>query len=113
LKHSPLLCRFRIYDNPQENCLFGFSAPKRLFRKAVERNRVKRWIREAFRQHQHLLPETVRENRVGFHALFIAINGNLSYPVIEEKMISLLQSISDTMSASADTGHSQPKHRKT
>jgi ribonuclease P protein component len=29
----------------------AIAAPKRLFKQAVDRNRIKRWVREAFRQH--------------------------------------------------------------
>lgn len=97
LKKPPLICRFRVYENPQENCMFGFIAPKKLFRRAVDRNRVKRWIREAFRLNQHLLPISVKMNTVGFHAVFIAISNNLSYTTIEAQMVSLLQSITDSL----------------
>ncbi|WP_340105210.1 ribonuclease P protein component [Rhodohalobacter sp. 8-1] len=103
LKRSPLLCRFRVYENPQEGCMFGFIAPKKLFRRAVDRNRVKRWIREAFRLNQHLLPKTVLTNTFGFHAVFIAISNNLSYATIESQMISLLQSITDSLTANSGT----------
>lgn len=103
LKKPPLICRFRVYENPQERCMFGFIAPKKLFRRAVDRNRVKRWLREAFRCNQHLLPKSVRMNKTGFHAVFIAISNNLSYSEIESQMISLLQSISATDRLTADS----------
>lgn len=99
LKKSPLICRFRVYENPQEGCMFGFIAPKKLFRRAVDRNRVKRWIREAYRLNQHLLPLSVKMNTIGFHAVFIAISNNLSFATIEAQMVSLLQSITDSLTA--------------
>lgn len=34
------------------------SVPKRCLKRAVKRNRVKRQVREAYRAHKHLLPDT-------------------------------------------------------
>ncbi len=79
--------------------MFGFIAPKKLFRRAVDRNRAKRWIREAFRLNQHLLHSSVQMNTIGFHAVFIAISNKLSYKTIETQMVSLLQSITDSLTA--------------
>lgn len=92
--------------------MFGFIAPKKLFRRAVDRNRVKRWIREAFRLNQHLLPISIRMKNIGFHAVFIAISKNLSYSEIESQMISLLQSLSNTDRLTADSGDSSTKTPK-
>jgi ribonuclease P protein component len=83
--------------------MFGFIAPKKLFRRAVDRNRVKRWIREAFRLNQHLLPVSIQTNTIGFHAVFIAISNNLSYKEIEVQMVSLLQSLTDRLTATPGT----------
>lgn len=109
LKNSPLLCRFRIYSNPNTGCLFGFIASKKLFRRAVDRNKVKRLLRESFRTNQYLLPESVRNNNIGFHAIFIAIDKELTYERIEKSMTSLLKMISDNLTSdrtpAADNNH--------
>lgn len=99
LKKSPLLCRYRVYPNPNTKCMFGFIAPKKLFRKAVDRNRAKRLMREAFRKNQHLLPAFVRKNEIGFHAVFIATGKDLSYSIVEQHMVSLLNMISDRLTS--------------
>lgn len=88
-----------MYNDREENCLFGFVAPKKLFRRAVDRNRVKRWLKESFRINQHLLPQSIRTNEIGFHAIFIATSSALTYMEVEKQMISLLHSISDRMAA--------------
>jgi len=92
--------------------MFGFIAPKKLFRRAVDRNRVKRWLREAFRLNQHLLPPSVRMNSIGFHAVFIAISKNLSYSEIESQMVSLLQKLSATDRLTANAGNPSMKTPK-
>ena len=78
----------------------------------MDRNRVKRWLREAFRLNQHLLPTPIKKNSIGFHAVFIATSKNLSYSEIESQMISLLQSLANTDRLTADSGDSSTKTPK-
>lgn len=47
----------------------GVSAPKRKFKKAVDRNRLKRLLREAFRKNKHLINNTEQK----YALLFIYI----------------------------------------
>jgi len=74
--------------------MFGFIAPKKVYKRAVDRNRTKRLLREAFRLNQNLLPESVRDNKIGLHAVFIASGKNLSFSDIEKQMISIFNEIS-------------------
>ena len=98
LKKSSLLCKYRTYKNPEEKCLFGFIAPKKVFRHAVQRNKIKRWMREAFRTNQHKLPREITQNTIGFHAVFIATSADLTFKDINQRMISLLDAIADSFS---------------
>ncbi|RPD97504.1 ribonuclease P protein component [Aureibaculum marinum] len=69
----------------------AFSAPKRRFKKAVDRNRIKRLLRESYRKNKHLLYEAVDEKYV---IMFTYIDENeLKYVEIEEKMIILLKKL--------------------
>ena len=54
----PLRCCFRKREDG-EPCRVAVSVPKRLFKRAVKRNLLKRRLRESFRLQKQLLPEGV------------------------------------------------------
>lgn len=58
VKAYPLQFIFRKLENGHGNSpvQVSFSVPKRRFRKAVQRNHYKRWMREAYRLQQGSLP---------------------------------------------------------
>lgn len=96
---SSLKCRYRVYTNSNEQCQFGFIAPKNIYKRAVDRNKVKRWLREAFRLNQYLLPDLIQNNEIGFHAVFIATIKDLSFSDVEEQMIFLLTTLCDRLTS--------------
>ncbi len=69
----------------------AFSAPKRKFRKAVDRIRIKRLMREAYRQNKHILYDNIEEKYVIM--LSYTDEKELKYVEIEEKMILLLNKL--------------------
>jgi len=71
------------------------SVPKRNFKKAVDRNRLKRLIREAYRKNKHLLYNEEKEQPLLYLISFIyTATQLLDYQTIEKKIILALQQIS-------------------
>ena len=87
--------RERMVSNLLIEALFenGSSVPKKRFKHAVDRNRVKRQIREAYRQHKQLLWEGMAENQemlVGFIWL-----SDRHYPTkeVESRVVKILEKV--------------------
>lgn len=70
------------------------SAPKRIFRKAHERNRIKRLMKETIRKKKGILEEYLAE-RGGQLALFLVYTSKdeLEYRLLEQKMEQLLNKL--------------------
>jgi ribonuclease P protein component len=68
------------------------SVPRSIYRKAVDRNRIKRLIREVFRKNKYLLYEPLEENHIQLLVCFqYTAKVILSFELIQEKIIVLLQ----------------------
>lgn len=71
-------------------CKAGFSVPKKLMKKAVHRNRVKRLLREAYRLHKHKLMAALAQKQdepLHCNLFFVYTDKQLPpYQLIEEKM---------------------------
>ena len=79
---------------PTFQCLVGISVPKKSFAKAVDRNTLKRRIREAYRKNKHLLYESLQNKN--FHIALMVIyiaKEELPYSEIEKKMVVSLRKI--------------------
>lgn len=92
LLNSPTLqFRYRIYTNPESKCMIGFIAPKKLYKLATDRNKVKRLMREAYRLNQHILTEVVKKASIELHGAFICKKKSPGFDEINKDLISLLQ----------------------
>jgi ribonuclease P protein component len=72
----------------------GFGAGNRNFKKAVDRNRIKRLTREAYRLQKHLLEEHLREKKQPLAVFFIYVGKELpDYPTVAGKIGLALQKL--------------------
>ena len=72
------------------------SIPKRLFKRAVDRNRLKRLTREAYRKNKHLLYGHLESKRIVMMLIFTS-RSIIEYNEMEEKIILILQRLSKTI----------------
>ena len=73
---------------------FSLSVPKKKFRLAVDRNRLRRQIREAYRLQKHLLYEdlTNKNQRIAFMVMYVA-KEEMSYKDIEKAMRRIIKGL--------------------
>lgn len=90
---TPLkICWLEIPESPSPAQIV-ISVPKRSFKRAVDRNKIKRQIREAYRKNKNVFYETLENKKV--HLMFIFTSKTiLEYAEIEEKIILALKRLS-------------------
>ena len=85
----------REVDVPRVRILVSVS--KRHFKHAVDRNRVKRQVRESYRKHKHLLLASLeRKPTAALLLAFIWLDDKLhDTPYVEQRMVRLLQKLAE------------------
>jgi ribonuclease P protein component len=94
---------FRVYVNVSEKAIgstkaempkVGVGVSKRNFKKAVDRNRIKRLIREAYRTQKESLLSYAADNDKEIELFFIYIGKELpEYSFVQEKMKGVLEKL--------------------
>ena len=84
-----------LYKNSSENCFLNqilISVPKRNFKKAVDRNNIKRLIRESYRLNKTLLSSVYNKKELSIAFIYIG-KRKYNYHIIESKLKEALLSL--------------------
>ena len=87
-----------VSTDEQKGVSVLISVPKKRFHDAVDRNRVKRQIREAYRKQKHALIEKMEEREQGLLIAFIYVSAQIeSAAYIEKRLARLLDKIDEAL----------------
>ena len=97
----PLLVRYLPLPQGATHHQVLISVPGRHFKKASQRNRLKRQLREAYRQHKHLLADLPQKLAIAY---IYSLKEKLPYKTIETKLIDSLHRLQEV------TNHESEEH---
>lgn len=88
----------RTIVNDQPRAAMLVSVPKRYFKHAVDRNRVKRQVREAFRRNKSIITQNLTDDHEAVAMAFVWLT-NEKFPSseVENRMVRLLTRISESL----------------
>ena len=91
LKTFPLkLIYLKMEHKSAYKILAGVSVPKKNFKKAVERNKIKRLLREVYRKNKYLIYNSEHTKKHLFMFIYLG-KKELEYKILEEKMMALMR----------------------
>lgn len=83
----PLRVTYQFSPSEETAVQVGVTAGKRYFKKAVDRNRIKRLIREAYRLQKHELAEVLKQKQQRCSLFFMYVDKTIpSFPVVKDAM---------------------------
>lgn len=95
IKSFPLMMRYIVTNNELDAPFqIAISVPKRNFKQAVKRNKIKRLIRESVRKNKHIIEEKIPQGGVNF-VLFLIFNDKQmpNYYKVNESIESLFHKL--------------------
>jgi ribonuclease P protein component len=76
----PFKVFYRLIEQPTDNepVVFGVSVPKKIFKRAVDRNAIKRKVREIYRVRKQELKDELSARQKTLHIMLVYIDRQLS-----------------------------------
>lgn len=100
LRSGPIKLIFAVEPSDSFSYQVGFVAPKKVHHFAVDRNRNKRLLREAFRLNRHVLTSRMDNKTVKVSFLLVAQNSRpMSFADVETAVRQLLARLSEKVGA--------------
>jgi ribonuclease P protein component len=91
LAKFPLRLIYLALDNDKDQHKIGVSVSKRNFQKAVDRNHIKRLLRESYRKNKHLI---FNKSTTSYAILFLYIGKSKpNYQTLDDNMARLLKEL--------------------
>lgn len=80
------------YSKTDAIARFGISVPKKKFKRAVDRNQIKRWVKEAIRLNKSNLNQTLLDQHLNYNIMIVCYFDEMpNYSEVEKKIIQLLE----------------------
>ena len=86
------------------------TVPKRIFPKAVDRNKIKRQMREIYRIRKHLLLTNKQGYTIEAIAILFVANKMLAFKFMEKQLVTILRKMADMQPKA--TVKNQPKYNR-
>ena len=87
-----------VEDERNVRASIMISVPKKRFKRAVKRNKVKRQIREAYRKNKHILTDALEAKDLKMVLAFIWLDNNIhETEEVEKKVVKLLNLIAERL----------------
>ena len=102
INNHPFTFHIRHFETQHSELKFVTAAPKRLFKKAHDRNRIKRLMREAIRKNKLSLTQFLELKHLGLHIFAIyRSEKELSLETIEKSITHIFKKIENEISKEA------------
>jgi ribonuclease P protein component len=88
----PIKVKYLLHPNPSTTPpKILFTVPKRTFKRAVDRNAIKRLLKEAYRLNKHMLQDKAGNYKIAHIAFVYIAKEKLPFETIERKTISVFE----------------------